>query len=272
MSRYEISLDLSEYGHLDEFALLACQDYNFGNESKWFNAFRGGLYGFRARVNGFLSHYQIVHAWIPTPRQPNETEHHLASIFFCMDSSIECFAYALNALGFAARPDLFRDVKIDRSLRQISPKDILGEDPTKLSKVPVLGYKTVFPTLQMYWQSNSDVIGIIIEQHDVSKHRETIFEGGKSRSDPPSGFYESIGIQENDEIKWMYEPMAEIILRNNPKSAHVAKKSQEVKDFITLESLADKFVNFIQESGKLAFQDAKENIELKHTNFSSRDE
>jgi hypothetical protein len=131
----------------------------------------------------------------------------------------------------------------------------------------MLGYKTVFPTLQSYWQSKRNVIAIIIEQHDVSKHRETIFEGGKARSDPPPGFYESLGIAGNDEMKWMYEPMAEIILRNNPKSAYVDRKPQEVKDFIMLKSIADDFVKFIRESGKLSFQDAKSNIELAHTNF-----
>jgi hypothetical protein len=104
MSKYELSIDLSNYGLIDEFALLACQDYNLGNESKWFNAFRGGLNGFHARLNGFLSHYNAVHAWIPIPREPGETEHHLASVFFCMDSAIECFTYALNALGYAKRP------------------------------------------------------------------------------------------------------------------------------------------------------------------------
>src|SRR5688572_12099276 len=219
MTKYELSIDLSNYGLLDQFALLACQDYNLGNESKWFNAFRGGLNGLHASLNGFLSHYNAIHVWIPIPREPSETEHHLASVFFCMDSAIECFTYACNALGYAKRPDLFRNVQIDRSLKQISPRDILGEDPTKLSKPPMLGYKTVFPNLQTYWQSKKNIIEIIIEQHDVSKHRETIFEGGRTRSDPPPGFYESLGIEGNEEMKWMYEPMAEIILRNNPKSA-----------------------------------------------------
>ena len=110
MSKYEISFESSDYGRLDEFALLACQDYNLGNQGEWFGSFRGGLYGFHSRLHGLATHYNTVHAWIPVPRVPSETEHLLASIFFCMDSAIECLTFSVNALGYAIRPKLFRDV------------------------------------------------------------------------------------------------------------------------------------------------------------------
>jgi len=267
MNKYELSINVSAYGLIDEFALLACQDYNLGNESKWFNAFRGGLNGFRARINGFISHYNSIHAWIPTLREPSEIEHHLASIFFCMDSAVECLAFALNALGFATSPDQFRDITSDHALRRISQKDILGEYPTPSAQLPLLGYKNICPQMQRYWQSRRDLLLLIIEQHDVSKHRETIFTGGRMRNDPPPRFYDLLGINDNDEMKVLYAPIAEIILKNNPKVAHAHREPQEVKDFIFLEDVAVESVQFVVDSGKLSGQDVKSTIILKHTNF-----
>ena len=86
MSDFRLHFDLDDSKRLDRFALLACQAYNFSNVSDWFGAFRGGLYGFYARIHGVVTHYYAVHAWMPKPRMPAETDYHLASIFFNMNS------------------------------------------------------------------------------------------------------------------------------------------------------------------------------------------
>jgi len=267
MSKYEISLDLSDYGILDEFALLARQDYNLGNQGKWFNAFRGGLYGFHSRLHGFATHYNTVHAWIPVPRIPSETEHHLASIFFCMDSAVECLTFAVNALGYASEPNLFRDITSERALRHISPKDVLGNPFISPPQEPLSGYKTLFPTFQSYWQSKRELLSIIIEQHDVSKHRETIFVGGMARLDPPPGFYESLGIKDNATAESHFWPMAEIILQKDPKSVRMGRTPQTTSDSILLEDVANDFYDFLRGSSQKLIQDAKTYIKLNYDKF-----
>ena len=127
MSDFNLTFNLGSYQKLDEFALLSCQAYNYGNDTDWFGSFRGGLYGAYSRIHGICSHYHAVHAWMPRPRFPSETEYHLASLFFNMDSFIECITYALNALGYCASGNQnFWDITSERELRRISPCDILG--------------------------------------------------------------------------------------------------------------------------------------------------
>ena len=43
MSEFHLNFDLQAFHELDEFSLLARQDYNYGNKNDWFGAFRGGL-------------------------------------------------------------------------------------------------------------------------------------------------------------------------------------------------------------------------------------
>src|SRR5215813_960072 len=52
MSDFAVHFDSEPFESLDQLALLACQDYNLGGESDWFGEFRGGLYGFYARLYG----------------------------------------------------------------------------------------------------------------------------------------------------------------------------------------------------------------------------
>ncbi len=267
MTDFLLPFDLSDYGLLDQFAQLACQSYNLGNRADWFGSFRGGLYGFHARIHGLITHYLNVHEWLPAPRIPSETEYHLASIFFNMDSAIECLTFALSSLGYAAAPEAFRDMSSEKALMQISPKDIIGEPSAKLPRPPISGYKLFFPKFQAHWQAHSDLLSTIIEQHDVSKHRETIFEGGMSRLDPPPGFYEALGIGDDRAEQSMYWPMAEIILRKNPKSVRGGRRPQEAADSVLLETVASDFCLFINKSGECAFQDAEAHIKLVHNEF-----
>src|SRR5438552_7832368 len=99
MNDYVLNFDVAPLEKLDQFALLASQDYNFGNATDWFGCFRGGLYGAYARLRAVQKHYFEVHAWLPVPRVLAHAEYHLSSIFFNMDSALECLAFAINALG-----------------------------------------------------------------------------------------------------------------------------------------------------------------------------
>ncbi len=194
-----LPFDLRPLEKLDQLALLASQDYNHGNSGNWFGCFRGGLHGIQARIWAAQKHYYEVHAWIPAPRIFAHAEYHLASIFFNMDSTIECMTFALNALGNCVAAADFRDVTDERALRRISPLDILGDKGRKPPVPPLPGYGKYFPSLQAHWQNCRTFIQLIADQHDVSKHRETIFQGGQLRDDAPSGFYESLGVASDDQ-------------------------------------------------------------------------
>jgi hypothetical protein len=269
MSEFTLQFNLDNYHQLDEYALLSCQAYNFGNDSDWFGSFRGGLYGSYARIHGLCSHYHAVHAWMPMPRLPSETEYHLASLFFNMDSFIECITYALNAFGYCASGNtMFRDVTCAKGLRRISPCDILGRPNANPPQSYLAEYDTYFPEVRKYWESKSNLINMIFEQHDVSKHRETIFVGGKCRTTPPPGFFESIGIGPNNASQnALFWPMEEIIIQKDPKIPKKDRTPQPVEGQILLESLVPEFQEFAEKTGELALSDAKTNIKLKVTAF-----
>jgi hypothetical protein len=265
MPAFTLQFNLNSYHQLDEYALLSCQAYNFGNDNDWFGSFRGGLYGSYARIHGVCSHYHTVHSWIPRPRLPSETEYHLASLFFNMDSFIECITYALNAFGYCASGNkLFRDVTCENGLRQISPRDILGNPNANPPKIHLPEYDSYFPEVRKYWQSKSDLINRVFEQHDVSKHRETIFVGGKCSTAPPLGFFESIGIDpKNSSQTTLFQPMEEIIIAKDPKIPKKNRTPQPLDGRILLETLIPEFQEFAEKTGDLALSDAKTHIKLK---------
>lgn len=260
-TRFEISPDLSALEDLDSFALLACQQYNFRNVTHWFGEFRGGLFGFRARIYGLQTHYRLVHSWVAAARLPTETEYHVASIFFNMDSAIECFTYMLNAIGDTALPGQFHNVTDKASLKRVGPHNILAAPSDRRSQP---GYAAVFPNLQAHWQSARDLILTIMEQHDVSKHRQTIYRGGMSRKDPPDGFYERLGAQDDPAMKALISPHAEINLGRDPKEARARRVPRTYEERIVLEAVVRGFCAFISRSCVLARDDAQQNIKLKY--------
>jgi hypothetical protein len=266
MSNYDLSMDLSDFAALDDFALLARQDYNLGGAGDWFGEFRGGLYGFYARFHAVRIHYKIVHAWLPVPRNPTETEYHLSSILFGMDSSLECLTFALNALGFAALPSGFHSVTDGSALSRIKPQDITGV-PNKASPPggSLSGYDRMFPTVKALWIGELTLLERIREPHDVSKHRQTVYVGGMSRLDPPEGFYEALGVGEDPGARSMFWPSAEIILKHDPKAPSLARISGSGRAGGLLEDLAPQFVSLLQRTGKAALEDAHKQIHLNKT-------
>lgn len=261
MSEFSVQFDLAPFEALDQLALLARQDYNLGGAGDWFGEFRGGLYGFYARLYGVQRHYFEVHAWLPRVRIPTDTEYHLASILFQMDSALECLIFALNSLGWVVMPAGFRDVTDAKALRRIGPLDILG-DATK-TIAPLAGYQTVFPTIQGAWQNEAQLIAQVRDLHDVSKHRHIIFVGGQARSDPPNGFFEALGLPEDAGRRALLWPMAEIILKDDPKLPAVHRTSRAVRQGELLEDLVPSFAALIKTTGTAALGDAQANVPLK---------
>ena len=264
MKDYLLSFNLEPCDHLDQFALLTCQNYNLGNKTDWFGCFRGGLYGLYARIHGTTEHFYEVHAWHPKAFNPTEIEYHLSSVFFNMDSSIECFIFAINALGYAVAPKSFLDITSDIQLRRVAPWNILGT----VSNSPLPGYSQYFPSLQQHWQSNQGLLDTITEQHDVSKHRsKTIFVGGQVRKDPPDGFFEALGIAHDSKMQVLISPMEEIILKPEPKLPLIKRTTVSRSDMDTLEKVAEDFRDFIDTSCIKAHEDATNYFALPHSQF-----
>lgn len=252
--------DQSGGNQLDDFALLARQDYNLGKRDDWFGHFRGGLHGFYSRLTGASIHYANMHQWLPIP-QATLIEYNLASFFFNADSALECFVYALNALGYAAEPTLFSDITEPKKLRKIAPWNIAGDEGNK----PLAGYDKYFPLVKEEWIRNEVLVRKIVDLHDVSKHRRTIYRGGMSRQDPPPGFFERLGVTEKA-LQAVYWPAKEVTLMFDPKSEGKPLPLRR-EDYETLENIAPSYSKFINEISTLAAKDAKNTIKLKENKF-----
>ena len=130
------------------------------------------------RIYGVKLHCQEVHSWLPHVLIPKNIEYHLSFIFFNMDSSLDCFLYAMNDLGNTVAPNEFPDVTNEKALRQVAPWNIFSSK----NRCPLMGYRHYFPPLQAHWKEKEGPLSTITEQHNVSKHRSTIlYRGGMMR-------------------------------------------------------------------------------------------
>ena len=86
-------------------------------------------------------------------------------------------------------------------------------------------------------------------------------------SDPPAGFYESLGVGENASQKALFWPMKEIILKNNPKTPRIEREPQSREDQVLLEDMVPEFQKFVIETGTHALDDVKANIQLNVNQF-----
>jgi hypothetical protein len=241
MSRFKLHFDWLPFAKLDQFALKARQDYNLGNDNKWFNCFRGGLFGLRARLKGADLLYADIHKWGKAfTNRPIEIEAMLGSLFFNMASGIECFVFAINSLGYAINPGDFVDISNNVKLRRINPVNIIGDKPLP-------GYKKYFTQTEEFIFSNKELIKLITDQHNVSKHRRATFQGGKCRFDPPPNFLEAIGVDDNDENRVLFAPYAEIILMREPKIPDIERKTIPYQEQLILEDVAKEYNIFINE-------------------------
>jgi hypothetical protein len=81
-----------------------------------------------------------------------------------MDSSLECFAYALNALGYLLSPSEFIDITTNEKLKWITPANLL--DPPTKGKATLSAYgpcRKSFPRICAHWWANRDLVAQIIE-------------------------------------------------------------------------------------------------------------
>jgi hypothetical protein len=117
--------------------------------------------------------------------------------------------------------------------------------------------------MQAAWQNETRLIAQVRDLHDVSKHRRTIFQGGRARSDPPDGFFEALGIPDESGHCARLWPVAEIILMDDPKLPQVHRTPQPVRPGELLEELVPSFVSLIEATGTAVLGDADANVPLK---------
>ena len=178
----------------------------------------------------------------------------LAGALFCMDSALECLVFALNALGNAVDASAFRDVRSRKALSRISPRNVLGNANEKA----LSGYAKYFPTFQQRWLRSSDVINLVCDNHDVSKHRQATFWGGTLRDDPPEMFRRALDV---DDRLTIFSPMAEVLLPRDPKAPMVELKS-DLEHWVLFEELDRDLSSLVSDSLNLAATDATNTIRL----------
>jgi hypothetical protein len=165
----------------------------------------------------------------------------------------------LNALGQAVDKAAFRDVSSEKTLQRINPDDVLG------TKRPALeGYAKYFPALQNTWQSNGELFATIFENHDVTKHRQQAGVSGKSRPDPPTGFFESMGIPDDPLSQGLhgpFRPMLEVLLPKRPKLP-IDQAQSSNDSWTTLEGTEKEFYRLVTTSFCLVVEDARRTIVL----------
>ena len=264
---FELQFDTTPLHAIDDIALLATQRYNLGDRGRWFLCFRKGCQGFGVRLYAVSIHYSQLHSWQLRCRWHQEPEYHLASIFFGLESALECFLYSLNALGYGSYPDEFVDITTDKGLRSLGPWIMLGSP----SRKPLDACSKYFPRVTGAWKEHKALIEEIQRQHDVSKHRSTTYVGGISRGDVPPGFYEALGISESDPRRFDFAPMGEVILDPDPKRpASAPRQDVRYKDLRTLETLCGDFKKFVETMCVEFLADTREAIKLRHDRILER--
>lgn len=272
VTEFTLGFDLSALDELHDFVHEVALRYNAGFEKQpinvelvgWHGHFVAGELGLKVRLFGVSEHYRLIHAWIPKERTSEEIDYHLATILFGMDSAIECCTFVLNALGWAVLPSEFLNVNDDNALRNITPDNIVGAGKKKIS-----GYAKVFPRVEALWNAphNKWLLGFIFEQHNASKHRQaTIVGGGEQRDDPPTGFFEAVGA-EDQFTQQLYTPQRELFLIDCVGKPNTVRKASLGVRVYRLEDLAPDFCKLIQDTGRVALLDAKKHILLRRTSL-----
>ena len=115
------------------------------------------------------------------------------------------------------------------------------------------------------WKADAPLLELIFANHDVTKHRQQAGVTGMGRVDPPTGFYDSLGIPDDPISHGMYgpsHPMQEVRIPKHPKLP-ISQAPKERAAWTSLEELEKTFYALITKSFQLALEDARRTIILK---------
>lgn len=154
-----------------------------GNATGWRMLFEDGLRGFAARITTVMQGllrldepFQMPAAQFVPEQWAIDTDRLIGEVFFGMDSAIECYVFAINAVGYLKTPADFCDITTPQGLKEVRPDNIVSGNP-KDKKNPRPGYAAAFPRIVAHWTKHLQLIAEIMEYHDVSKHRSCIVFG-----------------------------------------------------------------------------------------------
>lgn len=242
---------------LDDLALAACQSSNFGDRGSWFLCFRLAISGMLSRRAGADRHYRILTEWVAAVPL-RDHEHELAVCLFCMDSAVECWVFALNAIGFGVGTASFLDVSDHKALRRISPENIIG-----IPEKRIAGYDVLFPNLAQLWRRNEADIRMIMSNHEVAKHRHSNFWGGHHREDPPPELLQAFGVRSSTELPFPLQPMRQVLLPRQPKLP-LRDLPGDLAHWVELQEIKDHFDNLMKQTAEIALNDLRSKVVLPH--------
>jgi hypothetical protein len=176
-------------------AMAARIEQSHGSNGNWRVQFEDGFRGFAARVTTVMESLRwldepfLVPIDSSSPEQwAIDTDRRIGEIFFGMDSALECFVFALNAVGFLKLPTDFCDITTASGLKQIRPDNIVCGNPKDKSN-PLRGYSIVFPRIVAHWTLHSALLTEIMEFHrrpaaDSATHKPGWREPCRRRDTP----------------------------------------------------------------------------------------
>ncbi|MBU1413961.1 hypothetical protein KKC22_20800 [Myxococcota bacterium] len=230
-------------------ARIAANEKNLGNTGNWLFSCLRALEGVQQRMTSLEENRRLVYEWHPQVSIAGH-ERHIAIMLFCMDSAFECLVFALNALGQAHTPQGFRSLSDEKALKNITPKDVIGLANSQIGS----GWLSLFPRFQQHCQNHATLNTLIAENHDVTKHRHSGFDGGTIRQDPPPCFYENLGLPKNHPRRNSIVPMQEVLIPLHPKLPEDVKP-KALSECTYLEKVIDEFCEFINQGLLLVIKD-----------------
>ena len=242
-------------GPLDSLDALALRlKPKVGDRSCWFGTFRDSRLGMISRLYGVNILYQELHTWLPIRRRQWDIEYRLSSLFFNVDSALECFVFMLNAFGFGAMGGDFRDPGHENQVRQVKVEDIIGNKGHTLLR----GYENAFARVRKQWLQHGDDIAMVKEQHDASKHRYAIYHGSDHYTDPPPRFFEDLGISDDEAERCEFWPLKRTLLFPNAKTPVAIRNDMDDVRNVYLEEIVERFVQLVNNSVVFAYEDAED--------------
>jgi hypothetical protein len=85
--------------------------------------------------------------------------------------------------------------------------------------------------------------------------------------DPPDGFFEALGLPDDTNRRAPLWPMAEIILKDDPKLPAIHRTPRAVRQGELLEDLVPSFATLIKTIGVATLADAHAKVPLKERQF-----
>jgi hypothetical protein len=165
-----------------------------------------------------------------------------------MDSAVECWVFALNAVGFGVGTPSFLDVSDHQALRRVCPENIIGKPASRIA-----GYDALFPNLAQLWRSHEADIRMIMRNNDVAKHRHSNFWGGV-RDDLAPELLQAFGVRKSAELPFPLQPMQQVLLPRQPRLP-LKDLPGDLAQWVELQEIKEQFDKLMSRTAEVALDD-----------------